>query len=229
MKIVVWKQASTSVMLAALVLLTTLLVSGILPVMAGSSTNVGKHAYKVNIIGRPNDWQGSDTGSESKTVFISIKVFEELVECEPLSGVTPVGEVVEAAQVEPGQRIHFYQGSAFDVVDRDATDGKAVISIPYKEGGYDIFVRVLGGSNKNFAGCLDADAYKFLYTDASGSWYYYIGHLDVNRSPGKPTKVNVKELFYDPTGTSYFTEVWSDYFWTIQNNGLRNMQLIFYG
>ncbi len=192
--------------------------------LAGQDNNVGKHEYKVNIIGRPNDWQGKDTGSESNTLFIGIKVQEQLVQCEDSSGVTLKGWDVSAAQVEPGQRIYFYQGETFDVVDRDATDGSANVTIPQTTNGYDIYVRILGGSNKNFAGCLDADAYKYNGTDQ----YYWIGHLDANRKPGTPEKVNVKSLFYDPTGTSYFTGVWSDYFWTIQNNGLRNMQLIFY-
>jgi hypothetical protein len=55
----------------------------------------------------------------------------------------------------------------------------------------------------------------------------YIGHLDANRKPGQPEKVNVKSLFYDGN-VAYFDDVWSDYFWVLQNNGLRNMQLIFY-
>ncbi len=195
--------------------------------LAGSDNNVGKHAYKINIIGRPNDWQGSDTGSDSKTLFISLFEEEARVTCEPTSGVTPTG--TETYTPEPGQRIYFYTNAAnqFDVEDRDATDGKAVVSIPQTTNGYDIYVRILGGSNKNFPGCLDADAYKYITTDTTGDLYYYIGHLDANRNPGTPEKVNVRSLFYDGN-VAYFDSVWSDYFWTIQNNGLRNMQLIFY-
>jgi len=192
---------------------------------AGSATNVGKHDYKVNIIGRPNTWSGSDTGSNSPTLFIGIKVQAQTVQCETSSGVTLIGQDVDAATVLPGERIYFSQGDRFAVTDRDATDGSAAVTIPYKAGGYDIFLRILGGSNKNFAGCLDANAYQVVNATTD----YLIGHLDANRQAGQPQKVSVKDLFYDPTGTSYFSGVWSDYFWNIQNNGLRNMQLIFYG
>lgn len=209
------------ILIAAIIAISA--IFAVMPVMAGSENNVGRHVYKINIIGRPNDWSGKDTGSSSKTLFISLFEQKERVVCEPTSGVVMKHVYVETPL--PGQRIYFYTNTAneFDVEDRDATDGKAIVSIPETTGGYDIYVRVLGGSNKNFPGCLDADAYKFISADN----YYYIGHLDANRNPGKPEKVNVRSLFYD-NGVSYFDTVWSDYFWVIANNGLRNMQLIFY-
>jgi hypothetical protein len=209
------------------VLLFSLFAPAVTPVFAGSDNNVGKHAYKVNIIGRPNTWNGDDTGSNSKTLFISIKEQQSKVTCEDDSGVTLTG--TETWTPENGQRIYFYSNTenTFDVEDRDATDGQAIVSIPQTENGFDIFVRILGGSNKNFPGCLDADAYQYILTNDTGTLYYYIGHLDANRKPGQPEKVNVRSLFYDGN-TAYFDNIWSDYFWTIQNNGLRNMQLIFY-
>ena len=212
-----------------LLILSTLTLSIlVVPAFAGSSNNVGKHAYKINIIGRPNTWQGvSDSGSNSKTIFISLFVEEGLVTCEATSGSYTTG--YETTNPEPGQRIYFYTNTAntFSVEDRDATDGKAVVSIPQTPNGYNVYVRVLGGSNKNFPGCLDADAYQYLSTVEGVDYYYYIGHLDANRKLGTPEKVNVRELFYN-NGVSYFDNVWSDYFWVLQNNGLRNMQLIFY-
>ncbi|MFQ5970624.1 MAG: hypothetical protein ACE5J2_09060 [Nitrososphaerales archaeon] len=188
----------------------------------GSANNVGKHEYKINVIGRPNEWSGKDYNTNSKVLFIGIKTYKDHVECEDESGVYLVSEFVEAP--EPGQRIYFYEGDKFGLEDRDASDGKAVVTIPYSEDGYDIAVRILGGSNKNFPACLDADAYQYTDTDL----YYYIGHLDANRKPGQPEKVNVKSLFYGNGNEAYYSDYYEDYFWTIQNNGLRNMQVIFY-
>src|SRR5438093_1594247 len=53
----------------------------------GSDNNVGRHAYKVNIIGRPNNWNGDDTGSNGKVLFIGLKTNAQEVTCELGSGV----------------------------------------------------------------------------------------------------------------------------------------------
>jgi len=212
----------------SLTLLTVFILSvsmaSMAPAMAGSGNNVGRHAYKINIIGRPNTWQGSDTGSSSKTIFISIKT-EPLATCDPKSGVSGTPTPVATLPTQ-GQRIYFYTNTenTFDVEDRDATDGIAIVSIPQTANGYDIYVRILGGSNNKFPGCLDADAYAYLTTTET---WYLIGHLDANRKPGVPEKFSVRSLFYSD-GVAYFSDPWQDYFWNVYNNGLRNMQLIFY-
>ena len=209
-----------------LAIFTLSVILAALPVMGGSNNNVGAHAYKINIIGRmKGTWSGDDNGLGSKVIFISLKT-ERLAVCEETSGVTVAPAPYDMATLPAGgQKIYFYLGGAFDVIDRDATDGDgAMVSIPAAPYGYDIYVRILGGSNKNFLGCLDADA--FFYNHTADSWYY-IGHLDANRKPGTPTKVDVRSLFYHDN-IPYFDVHYQDYFWYVTNNGLRLMQLIFY-
>lgn len=219
----------------ALTLCVALAATALPLVTAGADTNVGRHAYKVNFIGRPNAWSGSDTGSESNTVFISLKTNAGSVQCEASSGVIDDGPGAETTSAVPsGRETIYFSPGPFDVLDRDATDGSARIQMPANVAGYDIYVRVLGKPG----GCLDADAYAW---DADGALYYYAGHLDANRKSGAPEKVRVNELFYvnvdlNADGDaldagehiSVFDGMFEDYFWQIENNGLRNMQLIFY-
>lgn len=219
----------------ALVVCAALAATALPLVTAGPDTNVGRHAFKVNIIGRPNAWSGSDSGSESNTVFISLKTNAGSVQCEASSGVVDDGVGADTTSAVPsGRETIYFSAGPFDVLDRDATDGSARIQMPANVAGYDIYVRVLGKPG----GCLDADAYAW---DADGALYYYAGHLDANRKTGAPEKVRVNELFYvnvdlnadgDATDAgehiSVFDGMFEDYFWQIENSGLRNMQLIFY-
>ena len=214
-----------------LAMLTISVILAAVPVMAGpkgADNNVGKHVFKINIIGRPTNWTGKDSGSSSNTIFISIKCHPEMVTCESSSYVdySHAGEVWVP---EAGQRIYFYSATTFEVVDRDATDGDARVTIPAPAAGYqyNISVRVLGGNNTKFPGCLEADAVRdSIYGEPIGT-YYLIGTLHANRKPGTPEKVDVRGLFYTGS-TAYFSDYYQDYFWSITNNGLRNMQLIFY-
>ena len=118
------------------------------------------------------------------------------------------------------------------------------IAIPETSGtgGYDVYVRILGKPG----GCLDADGYAEYDAENYGvidSWYFS-GHLDANRKTGVPGKVSVNDMFdvwvcvevdtetgdcIDFDEISVFDDMFAGYFWQIQNQGLRNMQLIFYG
>jgi len=230
--------AAASIAVGALFLAAALAAPLLTP--SGSGNNVGPHAYKVNIIGRPNEWRGDET-SAGKVIFIGIQTVEPGANiCEEESGVVDDTVPTPSAEVVPRQRIHFVPGETFEVLDRDATDGSASIQIPPTTGvgGYDVYVRILGGSNKNFHGCLDADAFAY---DAERALYYFAGHLDANRKNGVPEKVLVNDLFdvwycldFDAAGNcissdeiSVFDAAFSDYFWNIQNDGLRLLQVIF--
>ena len=198
---------------------------------AGSDHNVGRHAYKVNIIGRPNNWNGDDTGSNGKVLFIGLKTNAQEVTCELGSGVgDDTGQTTD--QVPAGHQTIYFTGTTdgtFDILDRDATDGSARIAIPANVAGYDIYIRVLGKPG----GCLDANAFA---VNSTGT-FFFAGHLDANRRSGTPEKIRVDALFFvhvDTNGdgipdtvVSVFDASFKEYFWQIANNGLRNMQLIF--
>jgi hypothetical protein len=223
---------------AAVAVVLALVAVGTLPLInaAGSDNNVGRHAYKINIIGRPNDWKGSDTNGDSKTLFIGLKTNAQDVTCEDASGYSDAGDGTITDAVPANHQTIYFTGTtdgSFSVLDRDATDGSARIAIPADLDGYDVYIRVLGKPG----GCLDANGYA-KDTNDTGTYYYYTGHIDANRKTGAPQKTQIDEIFYvwiDTDGdgvldtrTSVFDAMFDDYFWQVSNNGLRNMQLIFY-
>src|SRR5438046_5507962 len=156
----------------------------------GSDHNVGRHAYKVNIIGRPNTWNGDDTGSNGKVLFIGLNTNSQEVTCELGSGVgDDTGQTTD--QVPAGHQTIYFTGTTdgtFDILDRDATDGSARIAIPANVAGYDMYIRVLGKPG----GCLDANAFAVNGTGV----YFFAGHLDANRRDGAPEKSPADALFF---------------------------------
>lgn len=234
----------------ALAVVTALafLAGAALPAIAGSENNVGRHAYKFNIIGRPNDWNGDDSNANTKTIFIGLNSYEgEGTICEEESGVTDdvAGENVFTVEPVANERLYFTgtTDGSFYVIDRDATDGSARIAIPETSGtgGYDVWLRILGKPG----GCLDADGFAEADLDEDGvtDHWFFSGHLDANRKSGVPGKVSVNDMFdvwvcvavdIDGVCTDYdeisvFDDMFTDYFWNLNNQGLRNMQMIFYG
>jgi len=155
--------------------------------------------------------------------------------------------------VEPidGVKIDFLKNpniTSMDIVDRDATDGYAEIDVPAdwaNATSIDLYMRVLGKPG----GCIGADAFVF-----DGSSYFYAGTAVFKRKAGQSTYVNAGELtdvFYCPDGSTVnptgghnyqcvdssnnvvtavplqvFDSVFSDYFWDVNNNGVRVMQVL---
>jgi hypothetical protein len=216
--------------------------------MASSDAGVGKHAYKFNVIGHPGVWNGDDSNANTKTLFMSLDSVEgDSSICED-SGVTVIddqpGTNVETTEPTAGQRLRFTgtTDGSFYVIDRDLTDGSGHIAIPATSGtgGYDVYVRVLGKPG----GCLDADGYTEFDSDGDGviDQWLFSGHLDANRKTGVPGKTLINDMFdvwvcvawsddgltcLDYDEVSVFSDMFEGYFWQIQNDGLRNMQLIF--
>ena len=197
--------------------------------LSSSGAGIGSHAYMVNVIGRPNDYKGSGEDSSGRAVFIGLKTSAGASLCEDSSGYSDAGDDGLADLVPAGrQRIGFVAGD-FKVLDRDATDGLATISIPADTAGYDVYVRMLGKPG----GCLDADGYVL---NSTGS-YFLTGHIDANRKSGTPEKVLINDIFtvqldtdgdgIADTTASVFDSQFADYFWSVQNNGLRLMQVVF--
>ena len=155
--------------------------------------------------------------------------------------------------VEPidGVKIDFQKDpniTSLDIVDRDATDGYAQIDVPAdwaNATSIDLYMRVLGKPG----GCIGADAFVF-----DGSYYFYAGTAVFKRKTGQSTYVNAGELtdvFYCPAGSTVdptaghnyncvdaggatvpavelqvFDDVFQDYFWDVNNNGVRVMQVL---
>jgi hypothetical protein len=217
-----WLIAATALGVAASALLAP--AAAVSP----SSAGIGSHAYMVNIIGRPNDFKGSDDGG-GRAVWIGLKTNADSATCEATSGYSDAGDDGLADMVPAGrQRIAFVAGD-FGVLDKDATDGQATISIPADTQGYDVYVRVLGKPG----GCLDADGF---VQNSTGS-YFLTGHIDANRKSGVPQKVLIDDILtvqLDTDGdgvadetVSVFDSQFTEYFWNVENDGLRLMQLVF--
>lgn len=156
-------------------------------------------------------------------------------------------------EVEPidGVKLRFVKDSTINslhVVDHDATDGSAQINVPADWAtatSIDLYVRVRGKPGV----CIGADA--FVY---DGSYYFYAGTVVLKRKSGQSTSVDAGELtnvYYCPEGTTVdpttghnydcvasdgttvpaieydvFNNVFEEYFWDINNDGVRVMQVL---
>jgi hypothetical protein len=156
--------------------------------------------------------------------------------------------------VEPinGVKLAFVKNSSItslQIVDRDATDGYAEIDVPADWAtatSIDLYVRVLGKPG----GCIGADA--FVY---DGTNYYYAGTVVMKRKTGQSSFIDASELttvWYCPDGSTVtptsghnydcvasdgttvvaavelnvFNNVFDEYFWDINNSGVRVMQVL---
>jgi hypothetical protein len=156
--------------------------------------------------------------------------------------------------VEPidGVKLNFVKDSSLSslqIADRDATDGYAEVRVPADWANaisVDLYMRVLGKPG----GCIGADA--FVY---DGQYYFYAGTAVFKRKTGQSTFVNASELtdvWYcpdgstvDPTGghnyvclapdgttevdaveLNVFNLVFDEYFWDINNAGVRVTQVL---
>lgn len=155
--------------------------------------------------------------------------------------------------VEPidGVKLHFVKDSTINsltIVDRDATDGDAQVNVPASWANatsVDLYIRVLGKPG----GCIGADAFV-----SDGSYYFYAGTVVFKRKAGQSTFVDAGELtdvWYCPDGStvapsgghnydcvdgdgvvvaavelSVFNNVFTEYFWDINNAGVRVAQVL---
>jgi hypothetical protein len=157
-----------------------------------------------------------------------------------------------------GVKLYFTAGEGpedFEVVDRDVCDGRGEIVIPtYDVDGtpylaVDVYIRVLGQPNK----CMRINGY--AEDEMQGLWFWS-GTVTLKRMPGKSTFEKINELFLvwwcdvcddDDVAMEYCAEaelgqcilgteeelsVFDDrltgYFWDIENNGARNVQVRLY-
>ncbi len=176
----------------------------------------GKLAYKINIIGVPKDTQfspGAEDGN-GRRIFIPLKTDYYVDPCSTTGGQNnPDTSLVP----EKGVKIMVSNGS-FDVVDGNAV-GDKVAAFTMPNGTYNVYIAAKGKPG----GCLDLEAYT---TNDTG--LIFIGSIDVDRTTGQPKWQKINNLLYGSGGEAYFADPYSDYFWQLYNNGLRNMEVRFY-
>jgi hypothetical protein len=197
----------TTILFAAL----TLLLVAAMPsaAHAGNGAPSGAH-YNLNIIGVPKTKSADMTNNDGHRIFV------------PLAGTA---------------KILLYEGTDFNVLDANGTDGKAAFQLPNPDPDndgitkYSVWARALGkpGGTSTTTSC----AY-----DEFGQLWCSVYSMVLVRDSGKSWFDNVsKELLYvyvdlngDGTPERYplFDPALQDYFWNYDNNGLKLAQLRFY-
>ena len=141
-------------------------------------------------------------------------------------------------------KIYLTQGDTFGVLDADATDGRGEFMLPYPEntynaegewvsGNYRIFIRELGqpGGSAKLSTCGEV-VEEGVVTETICS----LDNVTLMREKGKSlfrdvTRKLTTVYYYD--GTQYnrvniFDDVFENYLWSYDNNGLKHVQLRFY-
>jgi len=217
----------------------------------------GAH-YNVNLIGVPkaelsNFLGGNADASNGSTIFMPLVTSKQPRNFRDGTCTTPDGTQTAfvddsgptfSTQAPDGKvRIYFDPNTEgrFEITDRDAVDGAARISIPVDptDGNsvlVDLYVRVLGKPG----GCAEISGYAL--EDATGLWWY-AGSILVSRTGGKSSFVNATDIFavhYCPVdlvtltcsgpaaSLSVFNDIFSQYFWEVNNFKARNIQMRFY-
>jgi hypothetical protein len=190
----------------------------------GNGAPSGAH-YTLNIIGVPKDKSPNFTGGNGSRMFVDL------------------GKTGEAANT----RINLTPGP-FGVLDANGTDGTAAFQLPNPDPdgdgttSYSVYVRALGKPDRKAT-------MQSCYEDATGTWCaaQFAGGVEpitIQRSKGGVAKfVNVsKDLLFvdyctawalDGTCTStsqipLFGNTALSYYWSYDNEGLKNAQLRFY-
>jgi hypothetical protein len=136
-------------------------------------------------------------------------------------------------------KIFLTEGSTFNVIDADATDGRAEYMIPAPEntynsdgtitpGIYQVFVRELGtpGGHGKLTTCYQETV------DTVTTEYCSTENVILLRTKGNSQFQDVTKqlttLYIDGVRTDIFDDKNKDYLWSYDNNGLKNVQLRFY-
>jgi len=184
----------------------------------------------------PDCFKGN-TGPGGHVIFIPIKTSHTTDLCATNDANSP-DAIQTSGDLMKGVRILVKDGPKLEVLDKDATDGTATFQLP--AGCYDIYAAPAGKPG----GCLDLDTV-ICCTDTTSvatckntqldchealdQGYARVGHIDVDRTTGKPHWVKVDHdllgvgdwlLHTDSSNDSYF-----DFFWQIYNNYLRLLKL----
>jgi hypothetical protein len=203
----------------------------------------GPH-YNLNVIGfakctmttdgvYPDCFNGQ-TGPGGNVIFVPIKTSQTQDICATTDPIVADPTDVTVAELKKGVRILVTDAFGDDllVIDKDATDGTATFNLP--DGCYQIFASPGGKPG----GCMDVDTiicYDLVNdvltqvdcrTDLTNDKFVLVGHINVDRSTGKPKWENVtSELLNSATGVGNGDPGYFDFFWEIYNQYLRVMHL----
>jgi hypothetical protein len=198
----------------------------------------------------PDCYNGSgDVNSNGHTIFVPL-ITDAVDACEVGTQLGPDDGVfeneVDIAELMKGVRIQVSDGDEMQVIDRDATDGLARFVIP--DGCYAVWARPLG----KLGGCMDIDTLicfdctdpaaggdvntcdvtaDFERVDCDGAGlsndvFVLTGHLDIDRSKGRPRWQDATDELLGGTGVEF--DDYFDFLWSIFNSGLRLAQLRFH-
>lgn len=202
---------------------------GASPVFAGIGNEIpdkGQH-YNLNIIGVPHGKKADMTGSNRHTIFVPLGKNGDIKSCK----ISVIRNVASPDQ--------------FQVLDGNATDGEAVIAVPFEDYGtlsYNVYATALGKPG----GQADVGATVTFEEGTYGD--LLMGSFKLKRGRGKPKPVDISDIFradgwidvdasgdFDATIDISFNDVWVfnvptllDYFWDYGNQGLKLMQVRFY-
>jgi len=172
-------------------------------------------------------------GPGGHVIFIPIKTSQttDLCTTEDLPNASQT-----SGDLKKGVRILVTDGPKLEVLDKDATDGTARFQIP--NGCYEVYASPGGKPN----GCLDLDTI-ICCTDTtseaacrtsqedcnpnldSGQQYFRVGHIDVDRTTGKPQWEKVTDDLLGDGGWLVSGDGYFDFFWQIYNQYLRLLKI----
>ena len=211
--------------------------------VAPASAGPGRH-FELNVIGfaqckmtndgvYPDCFKGNDRPG-GHVIFVPLKTSQTQDICETSPIADPTN--VTVTELQKGVRILVTDafGDQIKVIDSDATDGTARFNLP--DGCYDVFAAAAGKPG----GCMDVDTI-ICFDDVDGTLtqvdcranlsndkFVQVGHIDVDRSTGKPRWDNVtSELLSVETGVGTGDPGYFDFFWQIYNQYVRIMKVRF--
>lgn len=211
------------------------------PAFAEQPPQSGPH-YNLNIVGfanctmttdgvYPDCFKGND-GPGGHVIFVPLKTSQTEDVCQLADISDPDNDgLVTVAALKKGVRILVTDGADLEVLDKDATDGTARFQVP--DGCYEIYASAGGKPG----GCMDvdtiicADSTTFAAEDcnpdllAGGQQFTLVGHINVDRTTGKPRWDNVTNQLLGAGGYLVSTDGYFDFFWQIYNQYLRILHL----
>jgi len=216
-------------LIAVVITTLALLTLGVSPAFAGIGSDIpdnGQH-YNLNIIGVQHAKTADMTDSNRHTIFVPLGNDGDMKSCQ----------IYVVRNVDNPDK--------FEVLDGNATDGRATIAVPFEDYGtlsYNVYATALGKPG----GLANVGATVTFEDGTYGS--LLMGSFDLKRGKGKPKPVNISDIFrasgwidVDESGAFEaetdisFDNVWVfnvptllSYLWDYDNQGLKLMQVRFY-
>jgi hypothetical protein len=211
------------------------------PVVAAQPDSSGPH-FNLNVIGFSNctmttdgvypDCFNGNAGPGGHVIFVPLKTSQTEDVCQTADISDPDNDgIVTLAALKKGVRILVTDGDQLEVLDKDATDGTGRFQIP--DGCYEVFASAGGKPG----GCMDvdtiicADATTLAQEDCNPALlegqqqYNLVGHINVDRTTGKPRWDNVTNDLLGTGGYLVSQDGYYDFFWQIYNQYMRILHL----